>query len=164
MRWLDHDLVIIEATTNISKADNLIAIRHQLYRPEMRWISSFGRFANFRSEVCTGQVDIFEASDLIWLCEFHAYAFSIALIGFGYSELGQCDFSWIRLIPKLLALHGWEIETLQHMALINVSFQQFLVIWLVLVRHASLARHLCISMELLRYRCVILGMSLVHVL
>lgn len=128
----------------------------------MSRVRSFSRSTHFLSEVCARQVNIFEPSDLVWLCQFHADPVSICLISCSHPKLGKGELCRVCFISELLALHSREIETLQHIALIYVPFQKLLVIGLVLVGHACLAGHLCVPVEFLWHRCVVLSTMLCH--
>ena len=101
------------------------------------------------SNMCAREVFFFEACHLIGLRQLEADAFAILFVGIGLRIPHQSGLRRISLLGQVLALLGWKVEGLERLALIDVPIDELLVLLLVLVGHAHLARHLGVAEKLL---------------
>ena len=83
-----------------------------------------------------------ESGALVRVCQSQIDAFCIVLVLIIFSILCQSFLSAVSLLLKLFALFRREIKCLQYLAFIHVPFKEFLVVFLVLIRQANLARRL----------------------
>ena len=95
-----------------------------------------------------------EPGALVRMCQSQIDSFRIVLVLNVFGVLSQSFFSAISLLFKLFALISREIKCLQYLAFVHVPLEEFLVVFLVLVGQANLARRLRVAEEFLRDRSV----------
>ena len=95
-----------------------------------------------------------EPGALVRLRQSQIDSFRIVLVLKSLGVLCQSFFSAVSFILEMFALFCREIKCLQYLAFAHVPLEQFLVVFLVLVGQANLARRLRVAKEFLRDRCV----------
>lgn len=92
---------------------------------------------------------------MIGLSQLKADAFTVLNVRTGLCVTLEGGLRRIRLLGQLFALLSGEVEGLECLSFVDVPMEQFLILLLVLVWHANLARHLGVTEELLGDRRVV---------
>lgn len=91
------------------------------------------------------QILVCEARDWVGRCHFQTDSFAVFTIWLRDSESRQSCLSQLSLRPESVALLARKVKRLQILTLIYVLTEQLLVVGIVLIRQAALARDLRVA-------------------